>query len=362
MDGKIEQLLLSKLKNDSDNKVFRYEEFEYKVLFLNKIVPDESNPRYMPAIVIDDHHVSDFLNKLISKKELTRLYNAEEKVLVGKGLFINCIKYGTKSWQNVNKTIESIIDLSKNIELSEVIQAPTVYQKDDGGYQLLTGHRRFLAMVYMFGTAGTAQFKVYKDAPILKKTKQFQENSSREDLPQYGKLIAFSEAKREIEALSKAKAFLGKGKVSVAESANLLGISMGAYDNYNVLTRYPCVTQLYRDGLGLAFIKVKSTVLKLESEYKKEKGKTQLNIEDKRTINKLIESTLTGNAKPTPKKDVSYKLGEIKSANTMKTILEQNVFELDSNIDWDALDWEDPSAVNKALVELVGFIQEQVKA
>ncbi|MCY7296890.1 ParB/RepB/Spo0J family partition protein [Alteromonas sp. a30] len=357
MYSNIEQLLLSKLNNNVDDKVFRYEEFEYKVLFLNKIFPDDSNPRYMPAIVIEDHHVSDFLNKLISKKELIELYKAQDRVLVGKGLFINCLKYGSKAWNNVNKTIESIIDLSKNIELSEVIQAPTVFQREDGNYQILTGHRRFLAMLYMFGTSGTAQFKVYKNPPLLKKTKQFQENSSREDLPQYGKLVAFTEAKREIEALSKAKTVLGKGKMSVAESANLLGISMGAYDNYNVLTRYPCVIDLYRDGLALSFVKTKSTVLKIENEYKKAHEKTKLNIEDKRKIDQLIKDELSGNNKTTEKKAASYKLGEINNANTMKTILEKNVFELDTNINWNELDWDDAKAVNQALGQLVDYLQ-----
>ena len=57
------------------------------------------------------------------------------------------------------------------------------------------------------------------------------------------------------------RAGLGKGRLVVKEQANMLGISMGAFDNYNVLTRYPSVLRSFEEGLDYSFVRVKRLVL-----------------------------------------------------------------------------------------------------
>jgi hypothetical protein len=88
----------------------------------------------------------------------------------------------------------------------------------------------------------------------------------------------------EIETLNVARLKIRLKKFTVKETAINLGISMGAYDNYNVLTRYSCILTAYESGLVAPFVKVKKFVLKVESEYKMVHDKSVLNINDKKNI------------------------------------------------------------------------------
>ncbi|MEI5640053.1 MULTISPECIES: hypothetical protein [unclassified Pseudoalteromonas] len=355
MSEKLEQLILSNVNN---KELFHSETYEYQSLFLSSVVPDPSNARFMPCIFMEDEHAKQFVTRNISKKQLSKIYQAEDHVLIGKSCIINCLKYGSPEWKKANTTIESIVELGENIAVSEMIQAPTVYPDEDGKYKILTGHRRFFALVFAYGFGHVAQFKVYEKKPLLSKVKQFQENASREDLPQYGKLQAFLSAMREIEALDQARLKVGDKKLTVRDKAKNLGISMGAYDNYNVLTRYPEVINAYEQGLSHSFLSVKKVVLKVENEYKLEHNKSQLNLSDRKQIGKTIEQQLIG-PKPNRNKKRQLSIKEIPSVNVLKTLLFKDVSTLNTEIDWHSLDWEDNQSVNAAITQLISVMAEQ---
>lgn len=355
----LKQLLISKQKSAGDDIKSLNEDYSYKILFLSSIIPDQSNARFLPTILINDEHADLLIKRGISKQKLVDMYNAEDAVMVGKGVFVNCLKYGSVDWKKANESIESIIELAHNISRSEIIQAPTVYPLNDGTYKVLTGHRRFLAMIYNFGVNGNGQFKVYESQPVLTKLKQFQENACREDLPQYGKLEAFMNARMELDTLSDVRKQLGQKKLTVREEASLLGISMGAYDNYNVLTRYPAVIKFYEQGKSRPFTKTKKDILEIENSYKVEQDKTKLNVEDKRQINKKIESLLGGaKAEKAPVKP-KISLKGINSKPIMVKILTSNLMELDTGIDWETLDWEDNRQIEKAFESVVEYLMSQ---
>lgn len=350
-----ELILLNLLNNQSD---IYNSAHSYQSTFLNNITPDPANARFFPAIFISDVDAKLFTERKISKKQLCEKYNAEDSILLGKSCIINCLKYASSDWKKANDNIESIIQLAENIITSEVIQAPTIYPTDNNKYQLLTGHRRFFALVFANGYESAAQFKVYETEPALIKTKQFQENASREDLPQYGKLLAFNNAILELQMLSDAKIKLGEKKLTVRETANTLGISMGAFDNYNVLTRYPSVIDLYEKKLSHSFIYVKKVVLQAEKSYKTEHTKTVLNVSDRKIINTNIKNTLL--KKPKTANKNNYKLKPIQSAGTLKKILSEDITKIDMGIDWETIDWENHSVVNEALIRVVSFLEEQI--
>ena len=353
---KYDQLLVSSLNNK--DKKLHAESFKYQSVFLSSIIPDATNARFLPAILVEDEDAKLFVDRKLTKKQIVNLYNAENHVLVGKSCIINCLKYGAADWKKANNTIEKIIELGNNISVSELIQAPTIYPVEDSKFQVLTGHRRFFALVYANGYGSAAQFKLYDTKPLLIKVKQFQENTSREDLPQYGKLMAFLSAQTEIEALNNARIVVGLKKLTIREVATNLGVSMGAYDNYNVLIRYPCVVDIYESGLSLPFVKTKKIVLEVESEYKKANDKTVLNITDRKKINAEIESRLTTRkqAEPTAK---SLKIRAIKSPQTVKSLLTTNVMELELGVDWDNLDWDDRTAVSNAMSLVIDYFESQ---
>jgi hypothetical protein len=349
---KYDQLLLSSLNNDEK---LHSDLFEYTSVFLSSIKADPTNGRFFPCIFIDDEHARQFVGRKLSKRQLVELYHAENFVLIGKSCIINCFNNGSENWKKANHTITSIIELGDNLSVSEMIQAPTIYPIEGNQYQILTGHRRFFALVYVKGYNSTAQFKLYESQPLLTKVKQFQENASREDLPQYGKLQAFLNAREEIDALNNAKIRIGLKKLTVKEIAKNLGISMGAYDNYNVLTRYPSVRIVYEEGLSLPFLSVKKIVLTTENKYKETHGKQILNITDKNIISDQIRSQLI-NPTVTPANIRSFNIRHIKSNLALQTLLKSNVMELNTGIEWQNIDWEDHSSVSEALNKLSDYL------
>ncbi len=348
-----EHLLISFLNNQES---LLEDSFSFQSIFLSSVIPDATNARFMPAIFIEDNDAKLLVNRKITKRQLVHKYQGEDHVLVGQSCMINCFKHGSAEWKRVNQTIESIMELGNNISISELIQAPTLYPVNDGKYQILTGHRRFFALVYANGYGSAAQFKLYKTKPLLSKVKQFQENASREDLPQYGKLMAFKNAMVEVVTLNTARLKLGLKKLTVKETAITLGISMGAFDNYNVLTRYNCVISAYESGLSAPFIKVKKVVLAVEAEYKAQYEKSVLNITDKENISDKIQAKLMDKktVEATPN---TYRVKPIKSSTTIKTLLTTNLMTLDTGIEWDKIDWDDHASVSNALSSVIEFIE-----
>jgi len=351
-----EQLLVSSLNNK--DKMLNVESFTYKSLFLSSIVPDDTNARFFPAIFIGDEHAKLFVNRKISKKQLNKLYHAEDHVMIGKSCIINSTKYDSQDWKKANETIESIIELGDNIAVSELIQTPTLYPIENSKYRVLTGHRRFFALVYANGYDSAAQFKLYDSKPLLIKIKQFQENASRRDLPQYGKLVAFGNAISEIEILNTARVRVGLKKLTIKETAINLGISMGAFDNFNVLTRYPCVINAYESGLSYSFIKSKKIVLNSESKYKTQYQKTVLNVTDRKNINDEIKAQLTNSNYPHTLTK-TFKFGSIKSLKTIKSLLTTDIRSLDLGIVWDDVDWEDYLTVSTVMATVVDYLEHR---
>ncbi|MCG7542096.1 ParB N-terminal domain-containing protein [Pseudoalteromonas sp. OF7H-1] len=350
-----ETLLLNALNNGPD---LPSENFEFKSIFLDSILPDAENARFFPAIAISDTDANAFINRKITKSQLAKQYGADGFILIGKSVLLNCLTYGTTDWKKANESIDSIVELGENIIESDLIQAPTVYPLDsDGRYKIVTGHRRFFALLYANGKGSAAQFKVYDSKPYLLKTKQFVENASREDLSPYGKLQAFSGAMHELDALNNARLKLGGKKLTVKQSASKLGISMGAFDNYNVLTRYSAVAESYKTGLKKTFINVKKIVLDTEKEYRHQYGKKQLNIGDKKEINNLLAKKLTGIEQSLPKAPEKVKLNFSLSPTSIKKLLELNIFKLDTGINWLELDWNDGNQIQKAINQVVELLQ-----
>lgn len=364
----LEQELLSVLSSKNPDNLVKEEHYSYKSIFLTKLVADDTNPRFLPAVVMSDIHAYQFVTKHLSKQQLVNIYNAKDKVLIGKACIVNCCKYGSNEWKKANKSIESILELAENVAVSEIIQVPTIYPVSESEYKILTGHRRFFAMIFNDGVNSAAHFKVYDSKPILLKTKQFQENASREELPQYGKLKAFQDALKEVEILNTSKQKLGQKPLTVKETGSLLGISMGAFDNYNVLTRYPAVIDSFENGNAEPLLTVKKFILKVERNYKTKHQLAKLNAHDKKEINEYLrhkfspteESSkyLKEHKESLAAKNKQYKIGNIESPFIIETLLKKNVCEIECGVDWESIDWTDTETINESLKKLIDYLLE----
>ncbi|WP_202987911.1 hypothetical protein [Vibrio sp. S9_S30] len=134
---------------------------------------------------------------------------------------------------------------------------------------------------------------------------------------------------------------------------------MGSFDNYKVLTRYPCVLSAYENGIALPFMKAIKIVLTIEEQYKEKHDKSVLNVTDKHHINDEIDCVLNGTtqkASPPPPHS-AFKFKKINSANTIKTLFESNIFQLDTGIGWQELDWGKTADVNAALVKVIDYLE-----
>lgn len=352
----IEQELASLLSNESSGAVLKEQLYDYKSIFLSRVYPDSTNPRFFPAVIMSDKHAYQLATRQLSKKQLIEIYDAKDKIVIGKSCIVNCFQNGTNDWRKANKSIESILELGQNVSVSEIIQVPTIYPINDGDYRILTGHRRFFAIVYANGIDSAAHFKVYQTKPTLRKTKQFQENASREDLPQYGKLRAFQDAILEIEALSTVRKRAGKKGLTVKEKANTLGISMGAFDNYSVLTRYPAVIEAYENGSSLAFTKMKKKILhveKLKKVLPNDRG-----YDTKVSINSALKKELAG-VKEVGKANLgvmeprNFEFNGLSSPEVLKKILTEDMTKIDVGVDWNLVNWNDRREINSILSELI---------
>lgn len=356
----LEQKLAAELNRMDFSKILIEQAYEYKSVFLNRIQPDEKNARFFPAVIVPDQLAYQIATKKLSKTQLIERLDCRDKVVIGKSCIVNCFHSGSFDWKKANASIASILELAANVSVSELIQVPTIYPLEGNSYQLLTGHRRFFAMVYANGIDGAAHFKVYNQKPSLPRTKQFQENASREDLPQYGKLQAFQEAILELETLNSVRQRSESKGLTVREMASLLGISIGAFDNYSVLTRYPSVIEAYQNGNPMPFIAMKKIVLTEEQRIRKKTGQTVLNVEHKRLVNKRIHD-IVNNVKVNKvvEKKRIYRLGTVESPELMKFILTENLLAIDCGVDWNKLDWQQPKAVNAALEHVLNYVREQ---
>lgn len=351
----LDQKIISAISENNSPHTINKEPSTYLSLFLSKVTPDLENARFLPAVGIEDKHAYQFVKRIINKSDLIEIYNARNKVLVGKGCFINCLERNTSDWTRAQKNIESVIALSENLKTSEVIHVPSVISLGDGSYQVLTGHRRYYALIYVLGLDGVSHFKVYNKVPVLIRTKQFQENFSREDLNQHGKITAFNNAMLELDTMSTALARTGKTPLTVKDKANYLGISMGSYDNYNVLARYPAVLNAYELGNHLSLKKMKGVVMDIETGYKQARNLTILNVDHKKEINTKIENYLLDGKPKNKSTEIFHKLSI--SPTALKKMLKADVFGLDVGIDWDKVDWEDKNVVEEKVNQIIDFLE-----
>ena len=158
--------------------------------------------------------------------------------------------------------------------------------------------------------------------------------------------------------LNTARVQCGHKKLTVREVAANLGISMGAFDNYNVLVRYSAVMDAYEQGLALSFVKAKRLVLEVENTYKQSHDKKVLNVTDKRKINDEIAVRLSGekgNKKALKTTMPEFKLKPKMGNKTIKALLTSNILALDVGVNWAQVDWQDDAKVAKVLATVIDY-------
>lgn len=149
------------LRSFKDQEKAKPESFFYQSLLLSSIIPDSTNKRNLPEILMEDKHAKLLINRQITKDQLCKIYHAEDHVIIGKSCMVNCMEFGTTSWEEANQEIKLIMKLGDNNSISTLTKNSEVYPIDRSRFQLLTGHMAFFALVYANGYNSAALFKVY---------------------------------------------------------------------------------------------------------------------------------------------------------------------------------------------------------
>ena len=89
------QLISSSLNSSGIDSILNKQSYEFSSIFVNKVNSDSTNPRFIPSVFIEDLHAYQMIERKITKAQLIKLYNATNKVLIGKGCIVNCFTHGT---------------------------------------------------------------------------------------------------------------------------------------------------------------------------------------------------------------------------------------------------------------------------
>ena len=351
-----DQLFVSSHSNSE--KELETESFIYQSISLSSITPDDIYARFFPVKFIEDEDARLFTARKITTSQLTTKYDAGGCVLIGQSCIVNCLEYGTSDWKKASRIIDSILEITNNISASEVTPVPTIYPIADSKFQILTGHKRFFALVYVEGYGSTAEFKLYNSKPMLTKVKHFREISRKEGYPQYKKLIVFISAMIEVDTLNNARLKAELEKHTIVETATVLGLSVTDYESYNALIRYPCVIDAYESGFRDSFAKTKKIVLETESDYMEKHDKSVLNLMDNRFINNEIKTKLLDKKQANETTRV-FEIKPVVSSDAIKTLLSTNVLELDVGVDWKNMDWKDRVLVSESIAKVIDILESK---
>ncbi|MCF6437904.1 ParB/Srx family N-terminal domain-containing protein [Pseudoalteromonas luteoviolacea] len=356
----LEQALLALLSNNQDEDIINDEPFTYKTLLLNEVCPDLNSPYYIPVVKISDLDASLFVARRISKNQLITKYSAHDKVIVGKDCIIICMQNGTKKWQGALQSVRSIITLSDKIKLVAISQIPSVFPLEDGKYQIVTGQYRYLASVYVHGLEGISQFKVYQNKPLLNHAKQLSDHIFRDDISALDKLLAFKSAKDELDTVSLVLHQIGRASLSYQTMLKVMAIPNQVYDFYIKLFKYPCIFEAYQAGLKKPLESVYTIIVDYEMFVSAHFDIVIGSSSFRSKVEQLIAKKLDNICHNFPNGS-SIQIGQVTSAKVVKFLFSENVFSLDTGIDWSKLDWSDTVAVNEVTKSVMDFLENRVK-
>ena len=122
-----------------------------------------------------------------------------------------------KSQARVRKVKEDLEDLIESIQKIGLIQPITVYQKDDGNYELIAGQRRFLAVKELGWNNIKAEIIEKPDEPLKAKMMSLTENIVRKDMVDLDAIDAATEAYKKYGTLKAVSEITGLSRDTVSK-------------------------------------------------------------------------------------------------------------------------------------------------
>jgi ParB family chromosome partitioning protein len=320
--------------------------YRFESVLLDYLQPNPKNPREF-LILSASNDNSDKKGVSFTKGDFT----------------IHCQK-SDPDYKSIVHEVEQIIRLAKQLEKEDLIQPITVWQRSTSNYPIISGHRRYCALIFLFGVLTPVKIKIYNEEPAHPSTLTFIENNQRKSLNPLGLITSFTQAYNELTSDS-----------SVPKtSSNLiqhLGMSKTNYYRYKSITEFlPVVTPLLeREGvisfkeLEWVLNQIKNFEVikrdKLLDLFVKQKLKNP-SLDSKKVITTIIDShdneaavSVTPSQKGRKSKYFQFPKVMLTEKESIERLFKEDVTKIDCGVDWKSINFGDASEVKAAFEKLI---------
>lgn len=345
----------AKISDVHDDPVFSTGAEMDRVL-LEYVIPQPDNSRYFPA-----------------KSSLDQSEAAIEKlkdcVVCEKGIIENRLSKSNVNYSEVDLEIEKIKELAASLKENDLIHPITIWRANTTNYPIVTGHRRYYALKFLYGTNVKVKCKIYPSKPKNVSTLRHIENFQRKSLAPAEALDSFSKALSEI---SDSLTDLARSKRN-ALICSKLGMSEGKRFSYEKLVpHFEKVQQMFRRKI---FTSIESASKYITTVERASTGDKNAFVNKYLSIclkkGELLDpDNLEGDAegevkiekaKPSLRAKKYIKLPKIKVSQpeVVRRILTEDVTKLDIGVDWSEVDYKDPEQLENVLERLIALLSKQ---
>jgi ParB family chromosome partitioning protein len=258
----------------------------------------------------------------------------------------------------IEKEIEAIKGLADSIKSNGLVQPITVWRGNTSNFPIISGHRRFYAISYLYGRMVKIKAKIYPEKPKNVHILRHVENFSRTDLSASDSLRSYSAAIMDLEGeLANISAAVKRKDIVTHQ----LGLSQAQYYRFEkAMNYYEALLPILDSGYISSIKNVNNDVLKLEKDGGPEKVIQFLDYVSGNCKYLTVEEYLSKNNKETPKpkrgpekRFISLPKIKANQSQAIVRLLKEDITELDTGVDWDALDMSDPKALENALIQVI---------
>lgn len=322
----------------------------FDLVLIDYIRPQEDNPRYLPVKSSTGNNVDS-----------SALDNC---VVCDKGVLENRLSPSNPRYDEIEKEIESIKSLAETIKTNGLLQPITVWRGNTSNFPIIAGHRRYYAIVYLYGRMLKIRAKIYPEKPEKMHILRHVENFARIDLSPSDALRSYKAA---INDLSDELASATTASIRFNIVTSTLGFSKSQYYRFEKLISYfGEVVELMDTGVLSSIDDVYVDIGKLEKEggpdlvheylaSVKASG-IRLSVEEFLNARETIEVEKAKPKRGREKKFITLPKIKANQSNAIFRLLKEDVTLLDTGVDWDNLDKNDPKAMEEAMKSIIDLL------
>tara|TARA_Y100001951_G_C11277523_1_gene262945 strand:+ start:223 stop:1347 length:1125 start_codon:yes stop_codon:yes gene_type:complete len=323
----------SKESDVHDDPLFKTSSEIDRVL-VDYIQPQPDNPRYLPVKFVRGIDSSD-------TKLLTNC------VVCEKGLLENRLEKSNPRYNSVQREIEEIRGLAETLKHSELVHPITVWRKNMADYPIVSGHRRYYAIRFLYGGLIKVKVKIYAEKPKNLNVLRHIENFSRNDLALPDALESYSNAVLEIEALE--GGVVKEGRASVIQS--YLGLGKTSYYRYEKVYEFiDDVMPLAKDNI---VVSLKAIYAEIKAAEKQGRDAVITYLRELKESGKFKKFDTRKPKVGRKKSFIKLPRIEVNQVTAVERLLKEDVTKLDIGIDWSKVDYKNPAEVESIVKTVV---------